>query len=86
MTPAAFEKAQSLYRFACDQGALLSTFELALTNIEGLELVDWFVTQVAHNEVLCRDVEIAHATGNPWEVLENFRYWGFHMIPAQALN
>jgi hypothetical protein len=86
MEPAALAKAQSLHRFASDMGAPLTTFELVLTQAEGLELIDWLVEQNPPNELLSADVAHAHQVRDPWPVLNNFVLLGFHMTPAAALN
>lgn len=84
MSPVALDKAESLARFAREQGAHLSTFKLALTNEEALDLVAWFVEQQGPfpNEVLIMDAQIAARTKNPWPVLENFNLLGLDIVPA----
>lgn len=87
MKPVALVKAQSLYRFALDQGAPLETFQLALTDAEALEVLDWFREQMESNVAFEVDWEIAHRTGKPFEMLENFQLMGLAIVPAnRALN
>lgn len=87
MKPAALIKAESLYRFASEQGAPLSTFQLALTNPEALEVLDWFRAQMQPNAAFEVDLEIAHRTGKPFEMLAHFQLMGIEIVPANlALN
>jgi len=83
---AALEKAESLQRFVKASGAHLSTFVLALSDAEALELLDWFVEQHEQNDVLDLDVEEAKRRHNPWPVLEQFSLLGFCMAPKGVLH
>jgi hypothetical protein len=87
MNPAALTKAESLNRFATEQGAPLSTFQLVLTNDEAMDLIAWFIEQQGPfpNEVLIYDAEIARRTKNPWPVLENFQLMGLAIVPANLV-
>lgn len=86
MSPAALAKADSLYKFACDQGALLETFQLALTEEEAVELLEWYATEYAGNEQFDLDISIARRTKNPWPVLANFKLMGMDMAPVMVLH
>lgn len=86
MSPAALVKAQSLHRFAVDQGAPLDSFQLVLTEPEAMELVEWYAKQHGGNSpVFDVDVEIARRTSNPWDLLANFQCMGFAMAPASLV-
>jgi hypothetical protein len=86
VSPAALVKAESLHRFATDQGAPLDTFQLVLTDPEAMELVDWYAKQFGGcNAVFDVDVEIARRTHNPWDLLSNFQCMGFAMAPASLV-
>lgn len=80
MSPAAIAKAQSLHRFATRQGAPLSTFKLALTTDEALEVLDWFKDTMTPNVMFDADLKIAHRTGNPWEMVTNFQLLGLDIV------
>lgn len=83
---AALEKAESLHRFAVEQGARLGSFALTLSDSEALEILDWFVAQHPPSELLNEDMLIAHATANPWPVLANFQLMGFAIVPKAQLH
>lgn len=86
MNPAALVKAQSLHRFAIDQGAPLNSFQLVLTEPEAMELVEWYAGQYGGtNEVFDLDVTLARRTHNPWNLLANFQCMGFAMAPASLV-
>jgi hypothetical protein len=86
MSPAPLIKAQSLHRFAADQGAPLKEFQLVLTEPEAMELVEWYAAQYGgSNEVFDVDVEIARRTRNPWDLLSNFQCMGLAMAPANLV-
>lgn len=87
MKPAAVEKAESLHKFAKSQGAQLSTFMLILSDAEALELLDWFQHEMCgYNATFMLDLEIAHRTGNPWEMLPNFQLMGFEIGRTSDLH
>lgn len=86
MSPAALAKAESLQRFARSQGAPLSTFQLAISDAEGLELLDYLVEQSPPNELLSADVALAHKKRDPWPVLTHFTLLGLSIAPLQVLN
>lgn len=87
MSPAALVKAQSLHRFAVDQGAPLNTFKLVLSDVEAMEALDWFKSEYYLNdEVFAVDLEIAHRTGDPWQMFSNFQLMGFEVVRAEMLN
>jgi hypothetical protein len=88
MNPAALTKAESLHRFATEQGSPLSTFQLVLTQAEALEVLDWFKGQMMQpNAAFEVDLEIAHRTGDPFAMLANFQLMGLDIVPANlALN
>jgi hypothetical protein len=86
MSPAALVKAQSLHRFAVDQGAPLNSFQLVLTQPEAMELVEWYAKQYGgNNPVFNVDLEIVRRTGEPWDLLSNFQVMGFSMAPASLV-
>lgn len=82
---AALAKAESLHKFATSQGCSLDTFQLVLSDTEGLELLDWFVEQYARNELLSVDVERAQRTRDPWPILDEFVLLGMHMARASLV-
>jgi hypothetical protein len=84
--PTALVKAQSLNRFATEQGSPLSTFQLTISDDEGLELLDYLVEQSPPNELLSEDVALAHKTHDPWPVLTHFTLLGLQIAPLQVLN
>jgi hypothetical protein len=84
--PVAIEKAQSLYNFAQAQGSPLSTFKLALTVKEGMELLDHMVANNEPNEQLDIDVAEAKRTGDPFFVLSNFVLMGIEIVPVEILH
>jgi hypothetical protein len=87
VSPAAIDKARSLHRFATEQGAPLDSFKLALTDAEALEALDWFKTQMYRQDAAFDvDLEIAHRTGNPWQMLSNFQLMGLEVVRAEQLN
>lgn len=87
MTPAAIAKAQSLHRFAAQQGAPLDSFKLVLTDAEALEALDWFKGQMYRSDAAFDvDLEIAHRTGNPWQMLSNFQLMGLEVVRVEQLN
>lgn len=81
----ALAKAESLHKFAKAQGCPLAEFQLVLSDVEGLELLEWFVEQYARNEILSLDVEIAQRTRDPWPVLCEFELLGMHMVRASLV-
>ena len=81
---AALEKAESLHRFVLSQGAPLNTFQLALSDREGLEVLDWLQEQY-DNELLDSDIAIARATGDAWKVLDGFTLLGFAIVRASRV-
>jgi hypothetical protein len=83
--PAALTKAASLYRFAMEQGAPLETFQLALTDTEALEVLDWFGGQMQPNAAFEVDLEIAHRTGKPFEMLSSFQLMGLAIVAASLV-
>jgi hypothetical protein len=86
MSPAALTKAESLYKYATDQGALLSTFLVALTETEAAELLEWYALQYGESdEVFAVDLDIARRTRNPWPMLANFHLLGFEIAPAKLV-
>jgi hypothetical protein len=84
--PAALAKAESLHKFASASGCPLETFALVLTELEALELLEWYATEYAGNEQFDLDISIARRSKNPWPVLQNFRVLGLDMMPATVLN
>lgn len=86
MTPAALTKAESLHRFAVDQGAPLLDFQLTLSTDEGLELLDWFLAQYEQNMLLAEDVAQAKRLRDPFPVLEHFTLMGFSLAPLETLH
>lgn len=87
MKPIAVEKAESLHKFAKSQGAQLSTFMLILSDKEAMELLEWFKSTMYRADVVFDlDLEIAHRTGNPWEMLPNFQLMGFEIGRASDLH
>ena len=86
MNPSALEKAKSLYDYALGQGSQVSTFELAVSDTEAFELLDWFVEQNPGNELLEFDVSDAKRKGNPWEVMNNFVLMGLKVVPRMTLH
>lgn len=82
---AALAKAESLHKFAAASGAPLDTFQLVLSDAEGLELLDYFKTEYACSELFDMDVAIARAKGDPWPVLDNFVILGLHMARASLV-
>jgi hypothetical protein len=83
---AALEKAQSLHRFAESQGSPLSSFILVLSDTEALELLDWFKAEHEASELYDLDLEKAHKTGDPWEMLPEFNLMGFAIARVEQLN
>jgi hypothetical protein len=87
LAPSALTKATALYRYAMEQGAALETFQLALTDAEAFEILDWFKAQMEPNGLFEVDLEIAHRTGRPFEMLGNFHLMGIAIVRANlALN
>jgi hypothetical protein len=83
---AAIEKATSLASFAKSQGAPLFTFALILSDSEGMELLDWFVSQQYEpNELLDMDVALAKKNLDPWPVLQEFTLMGFSIARASLV-
>lgn len=81
----ALAKAESLHKFAQSQGCPLADFQLVLSDVEGLELLGWFVEQYARNELLSLDVERARRTRDPWPVLSEFELLGMRMLRASLV-
>ena len=84
--PAALVKAESLYRYAKEQGTPLSTFALAIDAMEAFELLDYLQVQNPENELLALDISDAKAKRDPWPVLGNFVLMGLSMVPKAVLN
>lgn len=77
----ALEKAQSLARFAKEQGAPLTEYDLTLTLPEAFELLDYLGTGgmgwYQNHPQLIADIVQAKSTNDPWPVLANFEIEGF---------
>jgi hypothetical protein len=85
MNIAAIEKAQSLYKFANSSGFPLQTFALVLSDVEAMELLEWYAEQYQGNEPFDLDVDIARRTKNPWPVLEHFNCCGLEIAKANLV-
>jgi len=84
--PAAIEKAESLYRFALNSGAQVSTFVLCLKPHEAQELLEWYATQYAgRSEQFDLDLEVARVSGDPWQILDNFQLLGLTLARAELV-
>jgi hypothetical protein len=86
LEPRALEKAKSLVAYISKRGAQIQEFQLALSNDETMELIDWFLGQNPGNELLEQDVQDAHKSGNPWDVIKHFSLMGLDIIPRELLS
>jgi hypothetical protein len=84
--PEALAKAESLWRFAQASGSPLSTFALALSHQDAMDLLSFYEAQFGHVELFVADVAEARLTDNPWPVLANFELFGFQMVPVETLH
>ena len=85
MTPAALLKAESLARYARDQGSPLWEFSLSITLGEAYELLDYLLEQY-DNPLLRHDVAQAKVNCNPWPVLEHFQLLGLEITRMADLH
>lgn len=90
MKPYALEKADTLYRFALNQGSPLETFELALTDKEADALLDWLpqsgMVGDEWQQVLADDIALARRAKDPFRVLGNFTFSGLRVVAATRLQ
>lgn len=84
--PAALDKAESLHSYATSQGSPLSTFALALSDDEGIELCDYLVQENPGSDLLAYDVAEAKRKRNPWPVLDNFVLMGLSLCRRDELH
>ena len=85
--PAAIDKADTLYRYALTQGCELSSFAVAISAAEGLELVDyWGERNYRDDPTYQVDQKLAHKTGDPFPMLSNFVLNGMEIIAKGALH
>lgn len=78
--PEAMEKAKTLRRFAKMTGAPLQQYAVSITDAQGVELMDWFLTQadprMVDRDSLSLAITEAKAHKDPWEVLQHFSLLG----------
>jgi hypothetical protein len=86
LEPQALAKAESLYKFAQDQGSPLNTFVLTLDPQEAMDLLSFYEAQWCGNETFMADLTEARRLNDPWPILSNFQLFGFSMAPKSVLN
>lgn len=88
--PAALRKAESLFRYATNQGGGLATFEVVLTDAEADELLDWIpISGLVAAEGLPQleeDIAEARRKKDPWFVLQHFSFYNLPTTPLRKLS
>lgn len=84
------EKARTLVRFAKMTGTPLKQYSVTISDVEGVELMDWFLDQadprMVDRTALQAAIIEAKDHKDPWEVLQHFSLLGMAIEREAALQ